>query len=753
MPSLCVGLVNMLLVAQATGATVSGTIRDAQSATPLPGAVVTLVDIDRAVVSDSAARYVFHGVPPGPHHLSVRRIGFTPRTLHALVPTQGTLQIDIALHAEPVRLGTVDVRPVIPIRGVDGADSSAFPDRALSMAAVRNHPSLAEPDGLLALGGGEVVLRPESPSGLSLRGGASDQTAYALDGIPVLSPYHAAGMFSAWNPDALERLQLSSSGGAELSGALSGVVSAATRAPGSQARMQGSLSSTQWRATIDGPLGPIDGGYVLSFRSGFPDAFSPRGESSYLSGEASDLLAKVELPALGGTLSALRYESANEIASAAALDPPPLGSLRNTFEWMSRSLGATWTGRVRGLTTVIRAWEADASAHALWDVAEPTAIFMEARRRDRGVMLSVEKRAARTTSALGVRLDRSSTSYEVTSSDEAERMKLRARTPLASLYVSHARALGQALTAEVSLATAVQAGDVHPAPRAMLRWTAAPRLTIAGSYARTYQFAQSLRNAESVVANVFPVDLFLGATEGASSIPVARSDLGIVAADYRLASGARMGVQGWVRRLHGLLLVAPRSGDPFVTRDFAAGEGSARGISLDGAMSRTRYALLGSYGWQHVRFTQHDTSYTPEHGASHLLEGGLIVFPSTTSSVRVGATAIFGRRATPVSGLLEWEACNLYDRGCEMVGTPRHVPGELGGERLPAYVRVDIGARKHWHLRLGSRDATIAVFGTITNVLGRRNLLTISIDPESGERTEVEMRSRVPLVVGVDWRF
>lgn len=57
-----------------------------------------------------------------------------------------------------------------------------------------------------ALGGGDVVLSPESPSGGQVRGGGSDQTAYLLDGIPGFSPYHGAGVFSAWNPDALSQL-------------------------------------------------------------------------------------------------------------------------------------------------------------------------------------------------------------------------------------------------------------------------------------------------------------------------------------------------------------------------------------------------------------------------------------------------------------------------------------------------------------------------------------------------------------------
>ena len=101
----------------------------------------------------------------------------------------------------PVRLAAVDVRPHVSVRGVDGADSTASPERGITSAAVANHPGLSEPDVLQALSGGYVVLAPESPSGVHIRGGGSDQTAYVIDGIPVFSPYHAAGVFSAWNPD------------------------------------------------------------------------------------------------------------------------------------------------------------------------------------------------------------------------------------------------------------------------------------------------------------------------------------------------------------------------------------------------------------------------------------------------------------------------------------------------------------------------------------------------------------------------
>ena len=237
-------------------ATVAGTVRDAETGRPVEHALVALTDLDRSVSTDRLGRYTLPDISPGPHHITVRFIGYAPRTLHALVPREGSLEIDIELEPTPTRLATIEVRPPVAIRGVETWDTSAAADRSVSMAAVWNHPLLSEPDGFKALGGGDVVLDPESPSGMHIRGGASDQTGYLLDGVPVFSPYHAAGVFSAWNPDALAGLHLSTSNPSpDQPEALAGTIAGETRTPGPALRTQGSLSTTQGRVTLDGPVG------------------------------------------------------------------------------------------------------------------------------------------------------------------------------------------------------------------------------------------------------------------------------------------------------------------------------------------------------------------------------------------------------------------------------------------------------------------------------------------------------------------
>jgi hypothetical protein len=131
----------------------------------------------------------------------------------------------------------------------------------------------------------------------------------------------------------------------------------------------------------------------------------------------------------------------------------------------------------------------------------------------------------------------------------------------------------------------------------------------------------------------------------------------------------------------------------------------------------------------------------------------VILFPSATSSIRLGAVSAIGRRGTALAGAFEWESCNLLDQGCEFGGSPRHVGEQVGATRLPTYLRVDLGARKHWHLQLGGLDAVVALFGSITNVFGRTNVLTSAADPATGRPVHIEMRPRAPLVVGLDWRL
>ncbi|HEX9895913.1 MAG TPA: TonB-dependent receptor, partial [Gemmatimonadales bacterium] len=543
------GAVRLLLAAQAAEATLAGSVRDDVTGKALANAVVALPDLNRLAVTGADGRYALSQVPPGPQHITVRYLGYAPRTLHALVPRVGKLEINVSLHPDPLRLPGIEVRPQVIVRGLEPMSGLASPDRAASLTAVRNHPLLAEPDVFQALSGGEVGLRPESPTGVHIRGGAADQTGYLLDGIPVLSPYHAAALFSAWNPDALAQVELwSTASSPAYPDALSGTIAAATRAPGSRLQLQGGATTTQTRLTVDGPAGSGGAGYLLSLRSAYPGLLASKDEASYLGGESGDWLAKLEAPLWRGRIRLLGYGSGNEITSAAraTAGDVPGENPRNSFEWTSRSLGVEWSRVVRRYSMRLTGWTASGDAKSTW-TAEAGRAGLGWSRRDQGLLAAVDHSSAGSFSTLGVRFHRSETTYQV-ASDSAPDLSLDARTPLAAGFLQHVRSLRRfILTLGASLAETD--GTFYSSPAVQLRWQPTARVGVSGSLGRSHQFAQSLRNPESVVGSVFPVDLYLGA--GAPGIPVARNDQVTIAADYRPAAGMRLGLQAYQRALHG----------------------------------------------------------------------------------------------------------------------------------------------------------------------------------------------------------
>jgi hypothetical protein len=738
-----------LLALQLPQGSLLGTVRDAASQQPLVGAVVILGDHDRATSTDARGRYRFERIPAGPHHLAVRSVGYRPRTLHGLVPREGAVQIDVSLERMAVQLLPLETRAPVAEPAVDEAHL-AFPDHRASITAVRNDPLLAEPDVLLALRAEGATAAPEAPDGLHVLGGAADQTGYLLDGIPVLSPHHPAGLFSAWNPDAIASLRLEatapSPSGPDV---LSGVVSAATRPPGPVLRVQAGLSTTQGRATVDGPLGGSIG-FLASWRAGFPGLLAPRRERSYLDGESGDWLAKLEGRALGGRFRVLGYGNTDEVSALTRAEPTgPID--RHRFEWSSRSLGAEWVRPQGQWTTRVLGWSATSHPAATWGTVDAGPIWrLTSGRRDLGVLGSLSRRSAASAVTVGFRFQSIATSYRVVSDSAA--FAVDASLPAATVFLESSRALGQRLRLDAAIAATGATARWYLGPRATIRWLPVDRVTMSGSYSRLHQFAQSLRNPESVVGAIFPIDLSLGA--GAGGVPVGTSDQVALTIDYHPRPGARLGARAFHRRLGGLVLVAPGTAEPFAAGPVDGGAGRVDGIGLTARLQGARLGLSGDYRWQRVRWSARGRAdYQPEHGASHSLDAGLIVFTSGTSSFRVGATAMAGRRSTPILGGFEWESCNLLDRGCEFVGTPRADRHALGSLILPAYLRLDLGFRKHWHLRVAGREVEVAGFGTVTNLLGRRNVLTRAPDPLTGDPTAVEMRPRAPLVIGLDWRF
>ena len=295
----------------------------------------------------------------------------------------------------------------------------------------------------------------------------------------------------------------------------------------------------------------------------------------------------------------------------------------------------------------------------------------------------------------------------------------------------------------------MSAVGLRASPTVALDVELTPGVTASVALSRRHQLAQSMRNEESVVGIVFPPDLHVVA--GMSGVPVARGDEGVLSVSYRPIAGLSLGARGYVRRLESIVTVPTVGGTPFSADGFDLGSATVAGFSAEGSVSGSRYGLVADYSWQRVRHRVREESFVPSYAPTHRAQAGVVVHTSATSSVRLGAIGAWGRRVTALDSALDWEACSLVD-GCELAGAPLHVEA-LGKARPPFYFRVDLGARKHWHIGLRSREATIATYGTLTNVLNRANVMNYHRDPITGSPSPIEMLPATALVIGLEVMF
>jgi hypothetical protein len=640
---------------------------------------------------------------------------------------------------------------------VDGSLSPAQPlERVASMSIARNNAFLAEPDAILALNGRDVSAAPEMPDGLHVRGGATHDLRYLVDGIPVLNPFHAGGTLGAFNPDAVSDVRLGSSGASSmLQDGLSGSMSVSTRDVPDRMRLAGGLSATQARVMLESPLGsagPGDRGLLLSGRAIFPGLLGQKREPSQIDGDAVDGLARLTLPLGAGQLSLIGVGVATDMSVAARVpdDEAPGTTLpsRHDFAWSSNSVGLTWESSREAPVLRLAAWRARGGAAVAWHDSVP--LLVETRASESGAMVQRVARDAHGAWTSGARVERLVSGYDARFAESGTSFLEDGHRTIFAGMLSRRQRLGRGTELTVGVVTSVYDGRVRAAPAVEWDWGPSDGVTIAVAASRRYQFTQDLRNTESVIGNIFPASLIVGA---GGNIPVARGDEVRVGADWRPAAGWSLSATAWARRTSGVSLPPIGRDEVFVTSSVAEGTGRATGAAIEASRTTARFALTVSSLLQRVRLHGLDTTWTPAHGTAAIAALGAIYFPQPSASVRLSVEMASGRRATAFAGPFEWETCNLRDRGCEFAGGPLRRTGALGGLALPAYLRIDVGARKHWHVVVNQRDVLLGVFATWSNVLDRTNVLGFGTEPVTGLRQAIGMRPGSPLVIGLDWSF
>jgi hypothetical protein len=706
---------------------VEGYVTDDATGVPLAGARVELPDANVWSLTDSTGHYVLRAVPGGSQRLRVSRLGYETQALRVVVPSLGTLRLDLALRSAPLRMPIVRVSALAlrtPRELAGDVGTGAVHVRRLTSAQLRAHAALAEPDVLGAFASEyDVSIAPESPTAMHVRGGASDQTRLLIDGVPFYNTAHSAGGFGSVNAEALDAVSLHTGArSAAYGSALAGTVVASTKRADSVAvRVRGGITPTTARVTFDGPLVAGRSDFVASARRGAPALFAGRADRTRLTAAFSDWLLKSTTRLHDGslTLFATSARDRTGFSSRTEYDSlmPGRPNTRHSFDWSGASVAATWQQPLRaGTQYSVTLWRAEFDGDASWMAADP--LRMTSGRQTHGLHGALATRTA----TLGAELQRDRATYDVRDAGG------RAQVP-AALREHHETSLvlfGDRATSLAALQLRSGARLVFLAsgrtllePRLAATWPLTSGVAVQGGLARSHQTAQSLRNPESPAAAVFGADL-AGLSSG--GIPVARSDeltLGVTAR----ASVWRWFLEGYARRMQGLALQPSGSALPFATSLPAAGRGYAHGAGTGAEWRSGRFSGLITLGAAAVRLQPPgDSAYQPAFANTRTLATAATYRVGAQTSLRSALFAYWGRRTTLYDGSLEWEACDVLEGGCEISGTPGDAISARSARRLPPYVRWDVGVRHAWRVRVGPRHMDLEAHATLRNLLDRRNV-------------------------------
>jgi hypothetical protein len=233
-----------------------GVVVDAENGEVLPGANVLLLGLAIGAATNTAGYFALPGLPAGYYPVRVSFVGYESVELELPVYPASKLERPvIRLNPKAHQGGAV----VVEGSGNDRSDLDVAPGTArIGIREVSGLPSMmGEGDLFGAFEWMPGVTRAGEAGGeLVVRGAEAQYNRYILDGAPVIHPWHAFGLFSVFQPEALKSVRLhKGSYPAEHGGALSAVVDLEMRdGSGDEPSGMVSLSPVSIRGVAEAPL-------------------------------------------------------------------------------------------------------------------------------------------------------------------------------------------------------------------------------------------------------------------------------------------------------------------------------------------------------------------------------------------------------------------------------------------------------------------------------------------------------------------
>ncbi len=693
-----------------------------QRGAPVADAAIDVEDTFWRTVSRRDGSFTL-SLPPGRWTVRVRRIGFTPAAAVAVADS---------VARDTMRFVLLDARS--ELRGIVVRDQGVQPFVATMTAeTVRQAPPLGEADILRLLPMLPAVSQPNDVIGrLHLAGGASDEHAVTLDGYPLQSPYHVHSVLGAFNVSALDKADvLVHHLPSALDGRLSGVINLETKRPSPTPTREVVVSLLSSSATISQPALPGGIDLLASGRVTYLDQLlrayarssGDRGDDLTLPSYRDAIIKIGRVWDDGFSIEALGYGTLDYWARTRTDDDAPgLRYGEHLFGTRAAYRSARWDVVLRASADA--AFAASQRRYDLPNDTIPRALIdsIDLRQRWATAALEVRRHDRRWEARGGVKADlrRHDQRWSGTLARDLFRSALpatydaRSRLTLLSLFGEGALGGTSWWNATAGAHASFVDGRSYVAPRLLVgaRLSATARLQLAVD--RRHQF-DAIAGEPDEGSITQPV--FLLRTPRVA-------DMVAAAATWRpspTAAGRRMSAEltVYARRYHDRLVAGGVDGGPAsVARDYAPPgfrrvPGSTVGASLTADLAMENGIVAqGAYTLQRARESADGQSRPTAWDAPHQLSVFAGVPLGGRWTLSTTAQAHSGSAVTPVAARL------FVPLGGGRYGD-RFLYGEPNSGRLPSYMRVDIGLRRHW----SGWGARWALSLQALNVLSRTNVL------------------------------
>ncbi|NOT06781.1 MAG: TonB-dependent receptor [Gemmatimonadales bacterium] len=328
---------------------------------PLEAATVALGP--QTAVTDARGRARLADLTAGPAHLRAWRVGYEPAD-SAFILEANQQPVVLVMRMRPFEFLPLTVRAERPELGGRELERALF-DRevqpgviGISQAELRAIPAAGERDILRALQAvPSVVAVNDLNAQLLVKGGGPDQNLFLLNGIPIIAPYHAFGLFGAVNSDAVSRVEFHRGNlPARFGGVASSVVSMSQREGGARPNIEAGLGIIGARVTASGAAKSADLRWLVAGRQSHLHLWANRFFDGSVPYRFWDINGQIGVtPAKGQRLELTFFGSGDQFRERYGVIDEGSDRLHST--WANRVVGLRWSRASRD------AWSANAN---LW---------------------------------------------------------------------------------------------------------------------------------------------------------------------------------------------------------------------------------------------------------------------------------------------------------------------------------------------------------------------------------------------------